>query len=67
MGTVIPFAEAAAALRQRRARAMFNLRLLNPADIIKIGLIAIVFHILLKPLLARVDLTPASSSGASAT
>jgi hypothetical protein len=66
MATIIPFAEAAARIRANRSNTfMINWNLVTPRNIIVIGAIAILAHLLLKPLLARIDLTAPSSSAAA--
>ena len=65
MATIIPFAEAAARVRANRSNFMINWNLITPRNVIVIGAIAILAHLLLKPLLARIDLTAPSSSAAA--
>jgi hypothetical protein len=65
MATIIPFAEAAARVRANRSTFMINWNLITPRNVIVIGAIAILAHLLLKPLLARIDLTAPSSSAAA--
>jgi hypothetical protein len=62
VATVIPYSVFLAAGLKRKRRTMFNTKFLNIHDIIVIGAIAIIVHILVFPMLAKIGVNPPSAS-----
>lgn len=65
MATIIPFPSLAERILRKRSKAVLNTRLFNLHDILVIGLIVVIIHIVARPLFQAVGSSPASTTDAA--